>query len=55
MSDVWIIIDLIRGERERLEGCVKVGYAVLSEEADEVQPTNGEFAFRLRENGAVKM
>jgi hypothetical protein len=44
MSNEGVIVDPVR--RKRLKGCVKVGYAVLREEADEVQPTDGEFALR---------
>lgn len=32
---------------------MEVSYAVLNEEADEVESADGEFAFRLRKDGAV--
>lgn len=44
MLDVRVRGERVRGERERLEGGVEVGYAVLREEADEVEPADGVFA-----------
>ena len=42
--DVRVRGERVRGERERLEGGVEVGYAVLGEKANEVEPANGIFA-----------
>lgn len=41
--DVRVRGERVRGERERLEGGVEVGYAVLREETDEVEPADGVF------------
>lgn len=32
---------------------MEVSYAVLNEQADEIESADGEFAFRLREDGAI--
>ena len=43
MADVGVGGDRVGTERERLEGRVEVGDAVLSEEADEIEPAEGVF------------
>lgn len=53
MGNVRVSTDFVGRKREGFEGCVKVCNSVLSEKADEVQPANGEFAFRRGENGSV--
>lgn len=54
MPDKWVLIDLVRGEREGLESGVEVGDAVLGEETDEVQAADGEFALGGREDRAIR-
>ena len=53
MADERVRDQFVSGEWERLERRVKIGDAVLDEQANEVQAANGEFALGLREDGAV--
>jgi hypothetical protein len=55
VSNVWVTVDLVRGERQRLEGRVEVGYPVLSEETNEVKPADRKFAFRWGKDGTMKV
>ena len=54
VGNVGVSTDFVGRQREGLEGRVKVCDSVLGEEADEVQPANGEFAFRRGEHGSVE-
>jgi hypothetical protein len=55
VSNVRVIIKFICGKGQRLQGSVEIGYAILGEQADEIQPSDREFAFGRREDGAVNM
>ena len=52
MADERIQSKLVGGERKGLEGSVEVGYSILNEEMDEVQPTDRELPLGWREDGA---
>lgn len=49
MADVWVVGDGIGGDGQALKRGVEVCYAILGEETDKVEATDGEFAFRRRE------
>jgi hypothetical protein len=53
VSDKRVRDDFVGGEREGLERRVEIGDAVLDEQADEVQASDGEFTLRAREDRAV--
>lgn len=53
MTDVRVIRNRIGAERETFKGRMEVRYAVLGEEADEVEATDGVFAFRWRQDRAT--
>lgn len=44
MADVWVITDGVSAERKTFESSVEVCYAVLCEEPDEIEATDGVFA-----------
>lgn len=50
MADERIESKLVGGERKGLEGCVEVGYSILNEEMDEVQPADRELPLGWRED-----
>jgi hypothetical protein len=52
VPDVRVLVQRVAAERERLERGVKVGDAVLGEQAGELQPADGVFAWGGREDGA---
>lgn len=53
MGNVGISADFVGREGKGFEGCVKVCDSILGKEADEVQSTDGEFAFRGGECGSA--
>lgn len=53
MPDERIRDEFVGGEREGLERRVEIGDAVLDEQADEVQASDGEFTLRAREDRTV--
>ena len=52
MRDVWVVGDGVCAQWQALERGVEVRYAVLGEEADEVEAADGVFALRGGEDGA---
>ena len=52
MRDVWVVGDGVCAQWQALERGVEVRYAVLGEEADEVEATDGVFALGGGEDGA---
>jgi hypothetical protein len=55
VPDERIRDEFVGGEREGLERRVEIGDAVLDEQADEVQASDGEFTLGPREDGAVSI
>jgi hypothetical protein len=53
MPDEWVRNEFVGWEREGLECRVEIGDAVLDEQADEVQASDGEFTLGAREDGTV--
>ena len=55
MPDERIRDEFVSREREGLERRVEIGDAVLDEQADEVQTSDGEFTLGAREDGTVRI
>ena len=54
VRDVWVVGDGVCTQWQALERGVEVRYAVLGEEADEVEATDGVFALGGGEDGAER-